>query len=213
MLEQELKEIWKNSSEAEKIKFDLSRLMMDLERKMNTIDREIRRRDRREIGTSAVAIPLFGFLAYEIPFPLSKVGIVLSMVWFAFVIYKLKSVQKYKRPIDCAMSFQEQLNVQKLHLKKQFDMINSILYWYLIPPFIFFTLTIIGFGDPSDYNWSSWLANKVFPFSLGEKIANVVICVLLYAAILWMNKNSAKTNLKPLIEEIDRVQAQLQHVN
>lgn len=213
MIEQELKEIWKNSSQIEKIKFDLSRLMMDLENKTTKIERVIRRRDRTEIGTAIFAIPMFALFAYEIPFPISKVGIILSMFWFGYVIYRLKSVQKYKRPADLSSSFKEQLENQKFHLQKQFHLLNTILYWYLIPPFVFFSITIYGFGDPADYGWSNWVANQIFPLSLTAKIANIVVCVLLYAAIYWMNISACRKTLSPVIKEIERVQSQLNQVN
>ena len=52
MLEQELKEIWKNSSQKEKIKFETSRLLIDLKSKMDHIEKAIHRRDRTEIAAS-----------------------------------------------------------------------------------------------------------------------------------------------------------------
>lgn len=183
--------------------------MMELETKTTKIERDIRKRDRRKIGTSIAAVPVFIYLAFEIPFPISKVGLVLTIFWFLYVIYRLRSVQKYKRPIDLSTSFRQQLSNQKRHLQKQFELISTVLYWYLLPAFVFFCLTIYGFGDPADYGWDNWLAVNVFPFSLAAKWANVGVCIVLYAVIYRSNINSSRKNLTPLIEEIERVEEQL----
>lgn len=92
MLEQELKEIWKTASQADTIKFDLSRLMIDINNKMRSIERTIRRRDRREIAAAVLMTPICGYLAYDLPFTASKIGSILILIWCIYVIFKLRNV-------------------------------------------------------------------------------------------------------------------------
>ena len=105
MLEQELKEIWRNSSRTEKIKFETSRLLIDLKNKINRMEKSIRNRDIAEITTAILMIPVFGYFAYEIPFMVTKVGCILTMIWVGYLIFKLKDVKRHKLPINLVLSY------------------------------------------------------------------------------------------------------------
>lgn len=210
MLEQELKEIWKHSADGEKIKFDLSRLMIELNGKMNRIERGIRRRDRSEIITSILAIPIFGYLAYEVPFPLTKVGLILAIIGFVWVIYKYRVNKKNKFPTRLNLSFREQLENQKANMAQEAQLLDTVLYWFLIPSFIPYTISILGLGNPDEYGWSNRIANELLPIPFIYKLASLVLAAVIYAAILWTNKRILKKTLQPLIKDIEQVQYQLE---
>lgn len=210
MLEQALKEIWKNSSQAEKIKFDLSRLLIDLKSKMDSIERTIRKRDIAEITTALLMIPLFGYFAYEIPFVVSKVGSILSMIWFGYLIFKLRDVKEHKLSIDPALSFREQLANQKAYILQQARLIDTVLYWYLLPPLVAHAILVLGLGDPVEYGWANIIVNEILPIPLIYKIVYLVFCAVLYAGILWINKRAVRRTYQPIIKEIERVQQQLE---
>ncbi len=93
MLEHELKEVWKNTSQTDNIHFNSSQLMNDLNNKMSRLEKIIRIRDIREISASVFGILLFGYFAYEIPFLLTKIASVFGMIWFLYVIYRLIYIQ------------------------------------------------------------------------------------------------------------------------
>lgn len=209
MLEQELKDIWKSSSEAERIKFDLSRLMMDLNRKMNRLEKAIRRRDRREIRASVIGIPLFAYLAYELPFPIAKLAAVLNIGHFVYLIIKFRGMQKKKRPVDFASSFTKQLDHQKSDMQEQVKLLDSVLWWYVLPPYLLNILLIMGIGDPAAYNWSPLLIDSV-PVMFTAKVTMIIGLGIFYALIVWMNKRAVKKTLNPTISEIDRVLLQLE---
>ncbi len=150
MLEQELKNIWKNSSQAAKIKFDLSRLLSALNGKMNRIEKSIRRRDITETTVAILMIPVFGYFAYEIPFPLTKVGSILIIIWLGYLIFKLRDVKKHKPRVDLTLSFREQLENQKAYMLQQARLLDTVLYWYLLPPFIANAILVLGLGNPAE---------------------------------------------------------------
>jgi hypothetical protein len=209
MLEQELKEIWKTASQVERIKFDLSRLMIDLNKKMRSIERAIRRRDRREIVAAVLMIPIYGYLAYEIPFMMSKIGSIVILIWCVYVIFKLRNVQKTKRKTDLSLSFSEQLESQKTHMTQQVKLLDTVLYWYILPPYIGNIIFIFGLSDPSEYEWSNIVLDVYLPLSMPYKIAYLVSGAIVSGVILWLNKSIVKKTLKPLIDETEEVQLQL----
>jgi len=211
MLELKLKEIWKNSSQTEKIKFDSSRLLIDLKNNMNRLEKYIRIRDILEITTATVFIPIFGYFAYEIPFVVAKIGSILLMICFAYVIFKLRYVKKHKLSIDPTMSFREQLANQKAYIHQEARLIDTILYWYFIPFLVGFTIFVLGLGDPVEYGWSNIKANELLPIPLINKIGYLIFLTVIFTGISWMNKRRVNNTYKPIIKDIERVQQQLEN--
>jgi len=210
MLEEELRNIWKNAPETEKIKFDLSRLLIELNNKMNHIEKAIIARDRREIIASVIGIFCFSYFAYEIPFPITKVACIIGVFIFVYVIYRLRSVRKKSSPDDfMSLSFREQLQQQKNFMIQQKDLLNSVLYWYVLPPFLMNILFIIGIGDPAAYNWEPLLLD-LFPIEPQEKIRMIIILTVFYSYVVWLNRRAARIRYQPMIEDIERAQQQLE---
>ncbi|GAB5526181.1 MAG: hypothetical protein Roseis2KO_40530 [Roseivirga sp.] len=210
MLEQELKNIWKNSSQVEQIKFDLSRLVIDLDSKMKRIEKAIRSRDLREIGAALIVVPLFGYLAYEVPYPITRAAAILTILWAFFVIYKFRSVQKKRIKEDLSLSFRQQLANQKSNMMDQHRLIDTVLYWYVLPPFILNMLFVWSLGYPSDIEWSGNLINHL-PMDTNNKIGFTIALAIFNAFVVWLNKRAVKKTLNPLIADIERVEQQLQN--
>jgi len=211
MLEQELKEIWKGSNEAEKIKFDLSRLIIDLNNKINKLEGAIRSRDRKAVFTAFLMIPVFGFLAYLTPFPLTKTGIILAIFGYFIYIYRIRGHRKQKLPICLTNSFRDQLEDWKTNILLEVRLSNTVLYWFLIPSIIPFIISILGLGDPQEYGISNAFVNQVLPMSLGFKFANIIFAIIIFLSIYWANKRVIAKVYKPLIEDIEKVQSQFEH--
>ncbi|MEQ9404912.1 MAG: hypothetical protein RIM99_15075 [Cyclobacteriaceae bacterium] len=210
MIEEELKKIWKDSSPQNSIKFDVSALNAELNTKMKSIERSIRRRDRREISASVIGIILHIWLAIEIPFLVSRLACILAVFWFGYVIYKLRNVQKKKANVDMSQSFSDQLKSQRDHMKDQEKLLSTVLYWYIIPPFVVNIIFFMGLGDPADYNWSNAIVDQLLPMTLVEKWRTLGFVAVFYALIVWMNKRAVKKTLKPVISQIENVQQQLE---
>lgn len=208
MLEQQLKVIWKDTSAKAQINFDLARLMIDLQHKTDRIEGNIRARDRREIVASLIGIVIFSYFAYEIPFPITKVACLLAVLIFIFIIYKLRRTRKQMVAVNMASSFREQLQQQKIFFKNQQQLLQSVLWWYLLPPFVMNIIFIIGIGDPAAYDWSPALLD-LLPITPREKIGSLVALALFYGFVYLLNQRSAKSVYPPVIQELERVQAQL----
>lgn len=205
MEEHELKDIWAKSSGVTHIKFNASQLINELTKTMDRIDRKIKSRDTREIGVSIFGILLFGYMAYEIPFPLTKFACVLTQLWFMYVIYRLRATRRNEKP-DLSLPFKEQLNQRKAYLMQQEYLLRSVLYWYILPPFICNVLFFAGIGDTTPYD--SFILNQL-PESTSSKIGILIFTSIFYAYIVWMNRRAAKENFLPVIKDIEKLQGQL----
>ena len=208
MLEQELKEIWRGSSRAEQVKFDLSKLLIELNTTMKQMEKNILARDRRETVASLIGIPIFGYFAYAIPFPVTKIACILAIAIFCYIIYKLRSVRKQMPIPNMSLSFREQLEHRKEYILKQKKLLDQALYWYVLPPYLMNILFIIGLGDPEAYNWSSNLV-EYLPFLFIEKLRLIIFLTIFYAWIVWLNRRAAKKAFPPVIADIEKVQRQL----
>lgn len=209
MLELEIKELWKNSSDESKIKLNLTTLLMELSRTLEQRNRNIKNRDRTEIIVALLMVPVFSYFAYEVPFVWSKVGFLMIVAWCFYLIYRLTNVKKYKKEVDNASNFKEQINLQKQYFIKEKELISSVFYWYLLPPFLANVLIVLGAGDFSTLDWSHIVLDKLIPITMPGKIIYIAFVAVLYASILWMNKKAVKSTYVPLIEDIEKVQREL----
>lgn len=209
MLEQEIKNIWNNSSQTEHISIETSQLVKELNVKMSRIQNVIKKRDIREISASVIGMLIFMYLLYEIPFPITKLACVMSIIWFAFIIIKFRKskTQNIKSQLD--LSIKGQLSHQKHAMQYQADLLNSVAYWYAIPPFIINCVFLYGLGNPADYNWTNNLAEMFLPLTLSLKTVTIIGLAFFYGFIIWLSKRAADKELKPLLKKIETIQSQL----
>jgi hypothetical protein len=209
MLEQKLKEIWKKSSQKEHISIETSQLINELNAKMSDIQKVIKIRDIREISASAIGMLIFTYLLYEIPFPITRLACSLSIVWFAYVIFKLRKSKTQHITSHLDLSMKDQLADQEAAIQHQADLLDSIAYWYAIPPFIINCIFLLGLGNPADYNWTNSLAGSILPLTVNLKIVTIIGLAFFYAFIIWINKRAARKDIKPILKNIAIIQQQL----
>lgn len=209
MLEQELKDIWKNSSKSGQISIETKQLTEELNTKINSIQKKIKSRDIREISASIIGILIFGYLLFEIPFPITKVACGLAIAWFVFVIVKFRKSKLQNTKTDFSLPVAEQLNNQKTIMAQQSRLLDSALYWYAIPPFIMNFIFILGLENPIDYNWTNRFAESFLPISPNFKIITLIGLALFYAFTFWINNRALNKDVKPTLESIEKMQQQI----
>jgi hypothetical protein len=208
MIEQEIRNIWKNAGKAEQIKLDLSKLLIELNGRLKEVNQNIKKRDFREIAAALIGIPLHIYFFVLVPFPITRIGLVLIIAWFFYIIFKLKSTSKLSKGIDLKDTYINQLKQQKMYLKAQAKLLDTVLYWYLIPPFLGNVICIFGAENQEAYGIDNWLVNSL-PLELSDKLSTITFLAVFYGFIYWMNKKAAKKNIKPIIEDIKRIEAEL----
>ena len=211
MLEQELKNIWKNSSKTARISIETDRLVQEFDTKMTTIQKNIRKRDVREISASVFGILLFSFLAYEIPFPITKFSCLLSILWFAYVIYKFRKSNQQNSSEKLSLPLKEQLTHKKQLLQQQLKLLNSTGYWYAGPSFITNFIFIIGLRNPADYNWTNQIAENLLPLTVNAKVGTIIGLGIFYLLVVWVHKIAAKKDVHPILKSIEAIQQQIKN--
>lgn len=209
MIEQDLKNIWNKSAHSEHISIQTSRLIEELNAKMNNVQKSIRIRDLREISASVIGIIIFSFLLFEIPFPITRLSCILSILWFAYVIYKSLKSKKQNTISNWSLSITEQLERQKTAMQEQVDFLDSAAYWYAIPSFVTNIVFILGLGNPDDYDWVNSIAENILPLTINAKIITLFGLSVFYSLIIWINKRAAAQDIKPLIGHIETLENQL----
>lgn len=204
-MDEELKKLWKISSETESITFNLNQLLMGFKQRMEHQEKAIRRRDRREILAALVVIFLFGYLFLEVPLLLSKIACLLTILGGSFIIYKLRVNQKSRYSVSLFLSLKEELNVQKKFMKSQAKLLDSVLYWYILPILIPTLIFVWSIGNPADDHWNSFLI-EVLPVNTSGKILFTSVTVAFNVYVFWLNKQAVKQSWNPLIEEIENIE-------
>ncbi|MDW3197587.1 MAG: hypothetical protein R8G66_34795 [Cytophagales bacterium] len=207
MQEEELKRIWNTSADQNMVKINIKELIRDMKSTMDKFDNKIRKRDITEIFGALGAIFFFAYIGYEFPFPSSKVASIIGIAWGIYVIYRLKSAQKSKKPDDFTQTIEEQLEEHKKHLQGQKKLLSTVWYWYVLPPFLSNAILFIGMGDPGEYDWTPTIFSP--PYSIGQLLLILGFLVLIYGYIIWLNLKAVRVNIQPAIQEVEQMQRQM----
>lgn len=196
-MEEELIKIWQSSPSQERIKFEKSRLIIEMQGSIDRLHRAIKYRDMREYIAIAIVIPAFAFTAITIPFLLTKVASVLTIAWGTYIAVKLRNAKK-KKPGALTESYLDYLRKTREYLIIQKQMLDSILYWYILPGMTLTMMFVLGFGITDRIK-------TIVKFS----VLNVVLAVATY----YLNKRAVKTEITPRLKKIDELISVLENPN
>jgi hypothetical protein len=187
MNEQDLKNIWQSSGNQDRVQFDKTKLIADLELNLNQLKKSIRHRDWREIGVAIMMIPLFGFTAYKIPFMLSKVGAIIIVGWCMLLIVRLVMAKKNK-VIMPTESYINYLLKSRAYLQAQKELLDTVLYWYILPSVTGVLLFFMGFG-----------------LSTAQRIIFSGVTLGLGIFTYLLNKHAVRKGILPRLHRIDDI--------
>ncbi|WP_420399893.1 hypothetical protein [Flagellimonas sp.] len=196
MIEDELIQIWQSSPKHERIKFEKSRLLLDVQNRLDSFDRAVKIRDTVEISVAILMTPLFLYQVYRQPNVLAKIGAIWIVAYILFVVYKLLKVKKEK-PSE-ATSYLEYLKQSKIYLEKQKRLIESVLYWYILPGLMGCTIFLIGSLDLLNKTWQEII-----------KIKKVWVGLSAFTGVgaftYWLNKRGVKKEFIPRLKKVDEL--------
>ncbi len=207
MREQEVKNIWNKSGENDMINFDLGELIRDLKNNQKKFESKIRKRDRNETLGALGAIFFFAYIGYEFPFPSSKVAAIIGIIWGIYVIFRLRQARGKTSLDEFTEPMEQQLAGYKLKLEKQKKLLNTVWYWYVLPPFLSHVVLFLGMGNPIDYDWTPTLLSP--PYPIGEKLLILGLLAAFYAYIVVLNLKAVRKKINPAILEVEQMQRQL----
>jgi protein-S-isoprenylcysteine O-methyltransferase Ste14 len=190
MIENELVKIWQSSPNQERVKFEKSRLMIDVQSNVDLIHRKIKYRDIAEQLGAILVSPVFIYYAFTIPFLLTKIASILIVVWAMYVIFRIRQAKKHK-PGAFTDNYLQYLHKTRDYLVIQKDMIDNVLYWYILPAMILMFMFILGPG--------------VTPERISKLTSTALVIVVTGIAIYYLNKRAVKKQLNPRLEKIDKL--------
>lgn len=196
-MEEELIKIWQSSPNQERIKFEKSRLMIDMQSSIDRLHRGIKYRDLREYIAIAIVIPAFAFAAVLMPFLLTKVASVLIIGWAVYIAVKLRNAKR-KKPSVFSETYLDYLRKTREYLVVQKQLLDSVVYWYILPGITLTMLFVLGFG----------IADKI-KFIVKFGVANVALAIATY----YLNKRAVKTEIMPRLKKIDELISVLENPN
>ncbi|WP_181304004.1 hypothetical protein [Rufibacter sp. XAAS-G3-1] len=192
MLDQDLKDLWQNAAPQDHIRLNQDLLLQEVGAEANALDQKIRQRDRLETRVALFMIPLFGLVAWRMPFPLTKLGAALVIPWCLLIIYQLRRARRH-RVQNFSAPLQEYLLQYRHYLQHQVQLLKGVLYWYLLPFSVCLGLYFAG-----------------FPSSTGRLLTHLAIIMAINAFIYFHNRHAVKKELQPLLDKIDRTIATLE---
>lgn len=145
-MEDELIKIWQSSSNQERIKFEKSKLILELKSSLGRLHRWWKYLELVEVISATIGILLFVFIAFWVPFVLSKIASVFIIVCLLYLLYKLHGIQKFK-PSDLEHDYSQYLIKTKTYLLVQKRLIETSLYWYILPCLLGVVLFVLGVKD------------------------------------------------------------------
>lgn len=190
MMEDELIKIWKSSSNQEHIKFEKSRLILDLQSCLDRIQRSWKYMIIRETLAAVITVPAFIFIAFYVPYTISKIGAIWIVLSVIYILLRLRSAKKHK-PTEFTETYIDYLYKTKDFLNAQKKLLNTVLYWCILPLSLGAVLILMGF------------------IHIPEKRKFIVIAVLASVIInilaLYLNKRAVKKEFVPRLKKIDKL--------
>ncbi|WP_085500109.1 hypothetical protein [Arenibacter troitsensis] len=187
MMEDELIKIWQSSPNQERIKFEKSKLMIDVQSSLDRFHRTIKYRDLMETIPGIIIIPIFVYIAYTIPFTLSKIGAIWIILSIIYIIIRLQKAKKI-RPGSFTETYRDYLIKTKQYLFIQKKLLDTVIYWYFSP----IAIGIVLFSIGAINNIKDLLVN------LGGLIVSGIIVYIL-------NKRAIKKQITPRLKKIDEL--------
>jgi hypothetical protein len=185
MIEDELVKIWQSSPSVERVKFEKARLMIDVQSSIDLLDKLVKYRDIMEIAAVILLVPAFIFGAFHVPHIISKIACILIVLWGLSVAYLLLRARRHK-PGPYYDDYLQYLRKSRGHLKAQKQLVDTILYWYILPAQLCIGLFMLGFG-------------KMALLKMGT--ANFVLGIFVYIA----NRKLSKKLLAPRLAKVEEL--------
>jgi hypothetical protein len=95
------------------------------------LDRAVRRRDRIETVVALALLPIFGWVAWATPHPVSAVGA--ATVALACVVIPVRLRMARRRRPDPGLPLEQSLRAELDRIRAQERLLGSVAWWYLAP--------------------------------------------------------------------------------
>lgn len=170
---------------------DTQALLAWVEIRANSFDRAIRRRNRLELAAALIIAIVFAIGGIQEQSTLTRIGYfwtAASGLWISYFITRHAGNSAAPSPDQSLAGYREAL---LRSYDRQLQVLRSVKYWYLMPPYI--GMTILSAG-----RWQSLLPGQ----SPAGVIALMAGTTALYLATWWLNEVRAARYLQKARREL-----------
>jgi len=193
----DLKEEWQQEIEPAKCEDHLKALVDEVKTKTLKIDKEIKRRDILEILIALLLIPFWVYGLFSSAGNIQSIGLWVLIIACLFIPYKLIKAKQVSPTKDA--SVKGFLIKEQEKLKLQNDLVNSVVWWYLLPLLTGIILVTLG-GTVNEFGVPQITEQLAIYYSfLG------LLCIAVYL----LNKRAANKKFAPLLKQVEKKLAQL----
>jgi hypothetical protein len=192
MDEKTLRELWQRAGSDQKIEINIEKLIESTKGKLLNMERLIKIRNRVEIFISVAIFGLNIWWLFYVPVFAVKIGSAIIAAGCLLVICRLVLASKINLKQDNTADIKFELMVSLQLVRQQINLLNSVLWWYLLPFFIGIICIFYAY------------LHSVLSFSI-----YTLIVALLYGYIWYKNKRAVIKYLKPLEENLIRLLEEL----
>jgi CDP-diglyceride synthetase len=190
MMEEELIKIWQSSPNQERVKFEKSRLIIDVQSSMDKLHRAIKFRDWREQVAVIIVVPFFIAAVFFVPHIISKITSVAIVAWAIYVAVRLRNAKKHK-PGAYSENYHDYLLKTRDYLRIQKRLLDSVIYWYILPGMTLTMLFTLGLVSES----------RNLSFLVKMAVGNVILAIVTY----YLNKRAVQKEFVPRLAKVDEL--------
>jgi hypothetical protein len=188
----DLKAAWQQHS-AESIPDRPNREMVrTVAARLEEIRQTIRSRDRREIGAATAGIVIFGFWFWTVPGVVSRLGAAVVIAGSILIIAKIAWARPGKREQRPLLGMREFCASERERIHAQIRLLQSALWWYLLPNLLGANLFVFGFTG-------------ITVAGIGFLVFSLVLGWILYR----LNVRAVRKRLAPVKNELDLLIAEM----
>lgn len=188
MDENSLKRLWYDSNKEQKVEINPEVLIESIHHKSLYMENKIKQRDKSETIVAVLMTLVFGCLFFVFPQALSKIGAGIIVINCMLIIFRLYLARKVKVKQEISSEIKHHLMVSLQQVRQQINLLNTMIWWYLLPIFIGVLCVYYGLSK-------SFISRTFY----------TVIVTTMYGYIWYLNKEAVRKKLKPL--EADILQA------
>lgn len=191
---QDAQKLWNEQSSSMNLSADV---VNEIIKESNSLGRIVWFRNIREW---AATILIFGVFLWIALIPGTPTIWFLSAAFVALIpgIYLIGSqVQSHREQQQAARTNREHIEFTIQKYLRQENLLNGVMTWYLAPLFVSALLFVVGTAlNIPDFTWQARAALLV---------VQIGFCLILFAAVAWLNFRVSKTKLRPRREELESI--------
>jgi hypothetical protein len=188
MNDNELKSLWHEQEWQPPTPLSDAELLIRMHARMRRFDRTIFWRDIRELAACAFILVFFGRSLFQSASTLTHAGAALLVAASIWIALALMIARRRHKPLPPSVPMSEFVAAERTKVDRQRSLLQSVLWWYILPIYIGVALFILGSG-----------ADVTFKITFMVTYAGV--CVFIY----FLNQHAVRKSLAPLQNELNHL--------